>query len=341
MTIANAPPFTLTNGVTGDATQVMANFNQLIANVNANAAANGANSDITSLTGLTTPLGRTYGGAQFYVGGTSTGSGNAHVVASAVPAGFSLYTGVMVAFISGFNNSGATTLNFGGSGVKNVFRQISTGAVACVGGEIVAGQVLIAVYDGTQWQLVTDGYLSTPLLRSLGGLNVVAGDILYGSGAATLAVLAPGISGQVLTSGGAGAPTWGTPSTNATAAEMEAASSTTAWSTPGLQQRHPGHPKAWARWTPRGTNGACTVTSSYNVSGVTRDAGGTYTVSFTTPFSDTTYSMVGSQRFTSALGATISQGVPATGSCTVFSVDFAGSPYDSAASINAWFIGDQ
>lgn len=55
-------PFTLTNGQTADATQVMANFNNLLNCANNNLAHNGANSDITSLSGLTTPLAQTEGG---------------------------------------------------------------------------------------------------------------------------------------------------------------------------------------------------------------------------------------------------------------------------------------
>lgn len=62
MSIFSTLPYTLTNGSTADATQVMANFNQIVNNGNANAAANGANSDITSLSGLTTPLSITQGG---------------------------------------------------------------------------------------------------------------------------------------------------------------------------------------------------------------------------------------------------------------------------------------
>lgn len=62
MTICSALPNTLTNGTTADATQVMANENQIVSNVNANAAHNGANSDITSLSGLTTPLSIAQGG---------------------------------------------------------------------------------------------------------------------------------------------------------------------------------------------------------------------------------------------------------------------------------------
>lgn len=55
-------PFTLTNGTTADATQVMANFNNLLTCANNNLAHNASNSDITSLSGLTTPLSVAQGG---------------------------------------------------------------------------------------------------------------------------------------------------------------------------------------------------------------------------------------------------------------------------------------
>ena len=63
MTIINSLPFTLVNGQTADATQVMADFNQIVANANSNAAHNGANSDITSLSALSTPLSVPQGGS--------------------------------------------------------------------------------------------------------------------------------------------------------------------------------------------------------------------------------------------------------------------------------------
>lgn len=62
MSIISSLPFTLVNGQTADATQVMANFNTIVSGVNSSAAANGANSDITSLSGLTTPLAVSEGG---------------------------------------------------------------------------------------------------------------------------------------------------------------------------------------------------------------------------------------------------------------------------------------
>lgn len=55
MAIITTPlPYVFSNGTTADATQVNADLNQIVNNVNANAAANGANADITSLSALTT-----------------------------------------------------------------------------------------------------------------------------------------------------------------------------------------------------------------------------------------------------------------------------------------------
>lgn len=50
--VFSSVPFNLQNGTTADASQVMANFNQIVSNGNANSAHNGANTDITSLAGL-------------------------------------------------------------------------------------------------------------------------------------------------------------------------------------------------------------------------------------------------------------------------------------------------
>lgn len=71
LTLAAAPalaancasyPYTLTNGTTADANQVMSNFNSILNCGNNNLAENGANASITSLSGLTTPLSIAQGG---------------------------------------------------------------------------------------------------------------------------------------------------------------------------------------------------------------------------------------------------------------------------------------
>lgn len=54
--------YTLTNGQTADATQVMSNFNTIMSCANSSLAKSGANADITSLSALSTPLSVSQGG---------------------------------------------------------------------------------------------------------------------------------------------------------------------------------------------------------------------------------------------------------------------------------------
>ena len=155
---ANVPctvPFNLQNNTVADATQVMANYNALIACLS-NAAIAGANNDITSLLGLSTPLAPTFGGSSKFIGGTSTGSANAQAV-SVSPTGFSLTQGYQVTFNSGFNNTGPTTLNVNGTGAVNFFRQTTASIVAMVGGELNTGFRVTAEYDGAQFQVIGAG----------------------------------------------------------------------------------------------------------------------------------------------------------------------------------------
>lgn len=152
---AGALPFNLQNNTVADATQVMANFNQIGTGVATNCAGSGANTDITSLGGLTTPLPPSEGGTWIWTGGVSTGTANAQVVATVTPAtNFSLTQGKCINFVPGFTNTGATTLNVFSTGVLNLFRQSPTGPQAMTGGELVASQPAFACYDGTQYELL-------------------------------------------------------------------------------------------------------------------------------------------------------------------------------------------
>lgn len=74
----------------------------------------------------------------------------------------------------------------------------------------------------------------------------------------------------------------------ASQSEMEAATSNTVFSTPGRQQLHPGHPKAWVSYN----QSSDTVNASYNVTSVTDNGIGLFTVNWDTDFSDTNYSAV-------------------------------------------------
>src|SRR3974390_606312 len=81
-------PYILQNGTVADATQVMADLNQIISYVNTNAAGNGTNTSITSLTGLTSPPAGS-GALKFY-GTTVGGTANAILITAAYPGGFNL-----------------------------------------------------------------------------------------------------------------------------------------------------------------------------------------------------------------------------------------------------------
>ncbi len=154
-------PFTLQNNTTADATQVMADFNTVRNCVINNAASSGVNADITALTGLTTPLAVSEGGTPVFIGGTSSGSANAQSVASLTPTGFSLTSGYRVTFTAGFSNTSATMLDVNFSGPTAVNRLGPAGPEALTGGEIVAGNIIEAFYNGSLFVLLTESASSS------------------------------------------------------------------------------------------------------------------------------------------------------------------------------------
>jgi len=119
------------------------------------------------------------------------------------------------------------------------------------------------------------------------------GNTLYFSANGTMAALAPGTSGQFLKTQGAGAnPTWDTVTVPAAAnqTEMEAASNTAVYVSPGREQYHPGVAKVWSAifWS----SGTPTGEASYNVTSYTDNGAGDVTVNFTTAFSSDNYACV-------------------------------------------------
>lgn len=77
--------------------------------------------------------------------------------------------------------------------------------------------------------------------------------------------------------------------TSATQAQQETATSTTVFVSPGRQQYQPSASKAWVVF--RGT-GTVASLSSYNVSSITDNGTGDYTVNFTTAFSSADYAVL-------------------------------------------------
>jgi hypothetical protein len=156
-------PNTFSNGTTADATQVNANFAALVACF-ANTAEAGANSSITALTGLTTPLTAGQGGTLYFWGGTAVGTNTIAVTTVTPSSGFTFQGGVRVCFLPGGTNTGATTLNVNGTGAKSFYRQIQLstgiGIGMMVGGEILSASNIVCAVGAASGVYVLEGQIA-------------------------------------------------------------------------------------------------------------------------------------------------------------------------------------
>lgn len=168
-------PFTLTNGTLADATQVMANYNALVTCLT-NAAAAGANNDITSLTGLTSPILPTQGGSNLFIASQSNASvGNSVVLGGLSPTGYANIFGYTVFFVPSLTTTGAVTAAVNGQPALNVLKPSSGGLIPLTGQEIVSGQGAFITFDGVEFILqTTAGFVSTTATNQIitGGANV-------------------------------------------------------------------------------------------------------------------------------------------------------------------------
>lgn len=236
MTISPSYPDILQNGTIADATQVMADFYQIQNDVNANAAANGANSDITSLTGLTTPLGVLYGGT-----GSSTAAG--------ARTGLGLGTAAVENLGAAIIDDGAGNLTVGTNKITNaMLTQMAANTIKLNNTGSPANAI-----DGTATQ-------ATAML------NAFVGD--SGSGGTKGLVPAPAAGDSAASKFLAAGGTW----------------------TAVVQPI-----KAWCKFngTLTGTNAP---TSGLNVTSVTRNNTGDYTVTFASPLSNANYATTASFR---------------------------------------------
>ena len=191
--IIGSLPYTLTNGTTADAGQVMANYAYIISQVNANAAKRGANSDITSIVGLTTPLAKGLGGSSVYTGGVSTGTANAQAVTTGItPSGYTLSAGNTIIFIAGYTNTGPVALGINSTPATQIYKPSASGFIPLIGGEIVAGNPVIAYFDGAEFELLTPydfnllGKVSSLSSASTTDLGTAPTHIVSISGATTI-----------------------------------------------------------------------------------------------------------------------------------------------------------
>jgi len=126
-TVSCSVPFNLTNGTTADATQVMANYNAILACLSSGAASSGSNSDITSLNGLTTPITPAQGGAVALCGATGfTAKNNVTFPNTQIDMAFTQAVVTNNANGVQFGINGAVTLNFSTTGVNGLDTGVQT-----------------------------------------------------------------------------------------------------------------------------------------------------------------------------------------------------------------------
>lgn len=129
-------------------------------------------------------------------------SGSANTVTLTLPYSPGSYaTGLIVRFKANAANTGATTINVNSLGAKNLYKYTAGTLGNIASGDITAGGIYEAVYDGTQFQLLTiqkggittvkQGDLSTSTGTFSSNANSAVGGPLYYNGS-TSYVTAPG-----------------------------------------------------------------------------------------------------------------------------------------------------
>jgi hypothetical protein len=140
---------------------------------------------------------------QGYNYGVDTGSANAYAVALSPTLSTAPSAGIPIRFLAANSNTGASTLNAGWGVVQIVRRDGS----ACIGGEIIGGQIVEVFFDGTKAELknvapataaaisagtdTQSGVTPAQLSAAIGTALLVSGQCRLGYTSATAITLAP------------------------------------------------------------------------------------------------------------------------------------------------------
>ena len=215
-----------------------------------------------------------------------TVTGTNTLIGTSVPPYTSYVTGMTLSFVPANTNSGAVTIDVDGLGAKNVFVGSST---ALSSGDLVAGRIAQIQYDGTRFQLYQSSLADNSVTTAkIVDLNVTTAKL------AANAVTTAKITDLNVTTGkladnavttikitDANVTTAKVADANITAAKLSGAQSGSA---PIYGAR------AWVNFN--GT-GAVAIRASGNVTSITDNGTGDYTVNFTTAMPDADYSVSG------------------------------------------------
>ena len=188
------------------------------------------------------------------------------------PALTAYVAGFPVRFKANTANTGAATLNVNSLGAIAIKKFGTTNDVAT--GDILAGQIVNVVYDGTNFQMLS-------CVEDIVNLTTDSSPDLTSDYCKTWDASASTYKKVLLNNFGALA---------CSQADQETATSNTVYVTPGRQQYHPSAAKAW---------GVCDLTGalgmSYNVSSVTDTSTSVKVFNYTVSFSAATYHAIFSQ----------------------------------------------
>tara|TARA_R110000868_G_scaffold147931_1_gene369556 strand:+ start:2120 stop:3310 length:1191 start_codon:yes stop_codon:yes gene_type:complete len=233
-------------------------------------------------------------------------TGTNTIAATGTPTVTSYATGATYSFIAANTNTAAVTLSIDGLTAKAISKNNGTALSA---GDIQVGKLALVEYDGTRFQLlnnlviggsVTDATISGGTISGLttalpvasggtGRATLTLNNVLLGNGTSAVGLVAPGTSGNLLTSDGT---TWAS-----TAIPSQFPSQT---GNSGKLLTTNGTAVSWGTDSPirarasitNGTAATCTVeTGAVNVASCT-NAGSVYTVTFTTALTSANFQVL-------------------------------------------------
>lgn len=226
-------------------------------------------------------------------------TGTNTIAATGTPTVTTYATGATYSFIPANDNTGAVTIAIDGLTAKAISKNNGTALSA---GDLQAGKLALIEYDGTRFQLlnniVIDGSvtnatisggtisnLTAPLPVASGGTGaatLTANNVILGNGTSAVGFVAPGTSGNVLTSNGT---TWSStaiptqlPSQTGNSGKVLTTNGTAAsWSTQGV-----------VRALGEISSGGTLQTGSVNIASVS-GSGGVYDFTFTSALATANY----------------------------------------------------
>ena len=225
-----------------------------------------------------------------------TVTGTNALIGTSVPPYTSYVAGMTLSFVPVNTNTGAVTIDLDGLGAKNLFVGSAT---PMVGGELVAGRIAQIEYDGTRFQLyqssisIADDSITTAKLADGAVTTVKIADL----NVTTAKIADANITTDKIANGnvteakiGTGAVTVDKIGTGAVTVDKLGAAAVTGAKLSGAQTGSAPiyGARAWVNFNGTGT---VAIRASGNVSSITDNGTGDYTVNFSTAMSDANYAV--------------------------------------------------